>query len=787
MSARIAGKIFGKALVPFLAAMLLAAVLPGTPALGGERMTDTERACQDMAAFWPLWSALSLHKWTDDDIQKRRFFPAAEVLNSLHDVKLTRPLPDAFGEGWEDYRPPNYGLLLEQDGASVGAQAAAYAQAAAAYYADDFATAIRHFDSIAAPVGRPVRAPEGLYRAAAAYTAARAAFRNGDFEDGGRRVGAILADDTLREFWAAAWKLIPRMRYGTDAAPLAAAELAQISRLLTTPASLLCNDPGAAGESLGKTLLDAAQEDFWVSRSPEDFMRPGIDYARAADPVIEALSLMPSYPAFDTPHLFGPWSERFYDYDHRWSAPWPRLDDPAHADPPARDHWQATRNPLWALELGKEGAERDLPALSDAISVVRSWPPDLSDRAKATLVWALAAEQARILLSAGKPSEALAALTVPTAEERQAVADRPPALITGAFESLVNGGIRYLAARRNLDGARQWAIATSTALHWSVAEPLKALLVLDMDELLHHPVLGVAPVDGVVRLGAWRGLLDGWPAAKLIQFARRRDIAPEDRRAAVGAAWIRAFALRRWPDVFDWLPDLRAAFPALAPDIDMIDKAWLPINRRHLALRLALRAPGLVVLPSWSRPPGAIDHWTAMGAVERPADVLAFDDNNPSDGNWWCSLETATALRDDREAFLTYLDDDIRIANASDKTDEATAPDTSDWNAIVPLLRGADDRELAALEKAGSATKRMAEDAVDWGKRADWLDRWLENDDALPETLHLAVRATRYGCRRPEDNAPWSRAAFKVLHERFRLTDWAKQTPYWFSVVKPAP
>lgn len=117
---------------------------------------------------------------------------------------------------------------------------------------------------------------------------------------------------------------------------------------------------------------------------------------------------------------------------------------------------------------------------------------------------------------------------------------------------------------------------------------------------------------------------------------------------------------------------------------------------------------------------------------------------------------------------------------------ELLSPDPSKGSIVLakePLLQPSDDGELAALEAAGSATQRMAEDAIAWARHREWLSGWFGSDDYLPETLHLAVRATRFGCRRPADNGPWSRAAFKLLHERFPASEWARKTPYWFGVV----
>jgi hypothetical protein len=233
----------------------------------------------------------------------------------------------------------------------------------------------------------------------------------------------------------------------------------------------------------------------------------------------------------------------------------------------------------------------------------------------------------------------------------------------------------------------------------------------------------------------------------------------------VGAAWIRAFALSHWDDVIAWLPDLRIAYPALGPDIDLIDRAWLASTKRRLALHLALRSPGLVALPSWSREPNGPQRWEYIDNAVRPADIFSFDPWHASDGNWWCASQT-------------------EVEDWGDERHQEALPANALFKAIAPLYREGDGKELAALTAKGSSAERFAEDAVAWGNRVGWLGRRFGMEDHLPETLYLAVRATRFGCRRPEDNSPWSRAAYTMLHRRFPSSEWARRTPYWFGVIR---
>ena len=740
----------------------------------------TQQQCEDNTALWSLWQAIAAPGTAPN--QNPPLFPLATIQAALAAVPLSQPLMDPNNlDVGEEFFSPNNSSYLENwnytaaqfyPGSSQTGywqESGAYAQAAGDYENGNFQQAITEFDAI---VDGTVSAPD--YRAAAAYSAARADFRIGNFADGATRISKILADPTLAQFWPQSWNLIDRTRAGGDIAPLAAAELLQGSALRQQPSAAICdNEPlqqlglmAVDGISPARGLGFEIPDYGWGGNA--DVVQPGIDYATAHDPVVNAALLMYKSAATD------------------------------------RKFWSQTKNPLWALSLGTDGTIQDIPALNDAIANVRdsnNWP-NLSDRARAGVVWVLAMDEAQILLKAGQQTQALAALSIPTAAEKAAFdlpdpsgnitgqVSVPPDWVTQASDMAVNGGAQALLMQaaaavkqpRSLpldqqpqwQMARQWAIASSNVLHQPVADSLKPVLVENMNELYTHPVLHLTPdpLNGEISLTQFRSLYDDWTSAQLIEFSRRPYVAPADRQAMVGAAWIRAFALRDWHDVFVWLPDVRAAFPQLAPDTDRIQQAWLPATRRHLALLLALKVPGFVAQPSdgrgmgipafaaWGRPAG--ETW---GVNVNANDVFSFDDWNPSDGNWWCPTGR-------------YSYD---LADEINNTGDNSNYDESGLIALAPIGRlGDGGAELAAVRATGSSTKRMAEDAVAWGKDSNWLERVTGGDEFLPEALHLAVRATRYACRRPEDNSPWSRAAFAMLHNRYPESTWAAQTPYWF-------
>jgi hypothetical protein len=50
-------------------------------------------------------------------------------------------------------------------------------------------------------------------------------------------------------------------------------------------------------------------------------------------------------------------------------------------------------------------------------------------------------------------------------------------------------------------------------------------------------------------------------------------------------------------------------------------------------------------------------------------------------------------------------------------------------------------------------------------------------DPRVPEALYLVVRATRYG----QKDSETSKAAYSLLHDRYRRNPWTSKTPLWFS------
>jgi hypothetical protein len=62
------------------------------------------------------------------------------------------------------------------------------------------------------------------------------------------------------------------------------------------------------------------------------------------------------------------------------------------------------------------------------------------------------------------------------------------------------------------------------------------------------------------------------------------------------------------------------------------------------------------------------------------------------------------------------------------------------------------------------------------------VNKWANDhpqDTRVPEALHLAVRASRFGCH-DEMTSKLSKEAFKILHKQYAKTIWAEQTKYYY-------
>jgi len=231
-------------------------------------------------------------------------------------------------------------------------------------------------------------------------------------------------------------------------------------------------------------------------------------------------------------------------------------------------------------------------------------------------------------------------------------------------------------------------------------------------------------------------------------------------RRIAPAAWARAALLDQASLATQAAKAAGDAEPALKPYLARYSEAPTPEERKFAAVFAILHFPGL-------RP-----------YVDGPYPRLTpFQQIDSLRDNWWFADVGSNMFYPN---FEKTWEESARAlsqpATASGSTPALTEGETTgpmvtstEFPAILDKAerqRGAAEwRELHAL---GSASRYLPRVVIDWGKKHP-------SDPRVPEALHLAIRAMRYG-----SSNEWSREAFTLLHKNYPNSEWAKQTPYWF-------
>lgn len=232
----------------------------------------------------------------------------------------------------------------------------------------------------------------------------------------------------------------------------------------------------------------------------------------------------------------------------------------------------------------------------------------------------------------------------------------------------------------------------------------------------------------------------------VFQEAVRGTALPEHlRRRLALAAWTRAVML----DNTEAAKALAPVLASLAPEMRALLNEYAgatDANRKALGIYTLLKFPG-------SRPyvdPG-VGRFTPLSRRDVYRD------------NWWCDR---TPRAESSEAVEE---------GAADASTSKAVSKTETWQLdfLTAEQRAAAARERTQLLSLGPAPNYLSREVIEWAKRAP-------NNPRVPEALHIAVMTTRYGCT-DKDSGPLSRAAWQLLHTRYKNSAWAKKTPYWFN------
>jgi hypothetical protein len=234
------------------------------------------------------------------------------------------------------------------------------------------------------------------------------------------------------------------------------------------------------------------------------------------------------------------------------------------------------------------------------------------------------------------------------------------------------------------------------------------------------------------------------PLNTLRELVHRSILPTHLRRELAMAVLTRSLLLREEDTTRDLVPVVKTLIPELGPSLDEYRATISREARAFTGLFMILRFPGLK--------PYVQDN---VGRLT-PLDQI---DNYR--GNWWCAVDAAAP-------------------GTARETDRLSAPleilyHTGQDPALEFLSAGqvsAAQHELQRLASSGPAPNYLSQQVTAWGQKTP-------GDPRVPEALHLAVKATRFGCA-DADTGRFSKAAFDLLHERYPKSPWAQKTKYWY-------
>lgn len=363
----------------------------------------------------------------------------------------------------------------------------------------------------------------------------------------------------------------------------------------------------------------------------------------------------------------------------------------------ALERWRATKSTPWlvaalTLASGKSEGVDDLLAASAEVG-----PPS---PAFATLAY----RHAMIFAERG---------------DRDAAAREAGAVLDGG-EKLLGPGSRNLFLALRLPSA--------ASLDAFVADAVRAPAGVSSDDIVdYYPPLFDS--DGANVFNQYL------PLSSLIAAARMPQLVPSIRAQLLAAAFTRALVLGRYGVAAEFVPDVRAAFPALKEPLGRFAKSPHRIEAVDFLLQVPSFSP--YIAAGWSRI--LDDGWLT--------DVM----HSSGHENWWCR-ERASGYQ--QEPLPKWQRGAPMFAREAGIQAEAAA-------------------EKHVLEEAGSGAAFLLRGITAWAKARP-------KDPRVPKALSRIVKGTQWACADPELRklAP---AAFDLLHSRYGDTRWARETKYWYT------
>jgi hypothetical protein len=232
------------------------------------------------------------------------------------------------------------------------------------------------------------------------------------------------------------------------------------------------------------------------------------------------------------------------------------------------------------------------------------------------------------------------------------------------------------------------------------------------------------------------------PLSILREAATSQTLTTGLRRDVTQAVFVRAALLGNRQIASELAPQVARLMPELKTAMQNYLASANDEEAKYNALYIFLHFPGIEPYVDAN-----------LGRSTPVAEIDNFRDN------WWCN-EALTEKR-------------VNLSPQNDLEKEKARLARAPYPLFLSAEQKAEARkELQQLAALGTAPNYLCRQAIAWAKA-------YPEDARVPEALHLAVRATRYGCT-DEKTGAYSKAAFDVLHKQYPESEWAKKTKYWY-------
>lgn len=226
------------------------------------------------------------------------------------------------------------------------------------------------------------------------------------------------------------------------------------------------------------------------------------------------------------------------------------------------------------------------------------------------------------------------------------------------------------------------------------------------------------------------------PLEVLSNISESASLPPVVKSNLVSALWVRAVLLDKDKQALSLSQNLQKLMPELKPDLRAYQSCKSSKKRKFLALYTALKNPGLrpYVTSGYLRE-------TKLNKID------SFKDN------WWAKGQ------------LEYYYDSK--PGAKKKVIERIAKRILTAEQVLTA-----EKEYGQLLELGTAPNYLAKEIIAYAKINP-------GDNRIPEALHRAVKATRYGSTDKQTRS-YSKACFTLLHKNYKASPWTKKTPYYY-------